>query len=313
MLQITLDIFSGRPNPSWILDEQDAREILKNIAKNRGVVTEVDSGYQGLGYRGLILESLTDHVAAQYDLPSMFEIANGASLYESKADEIAEHLISTMPSDNLRARGTEQPVEFDERLKQQLLDHLGTFPKLEIPSELDSSERSAASSTPDETAAQTRDLDKTCLIENAPYKPDFWNNANHLKLNNCYNYAVNIRTDTFAQPGRATGRYPYAKLCHELTTAVLSDGNHKRFDCLPESEKPRHIMALVLCPVLDYHWYRKHREGFWAHKPGVKPVRNVDNSGQVIYNPETCDRTSGFPPYVEFCGYFYRPKSVRVK
>lgn len=309
MLQVTLDIFSSRPNPSWILEPQEAQEILKEIARHRGVVTEVNAGYQGLGYRGLILEALSDDIPIRYGLPSTFEIANGASAYESKGLEVAERLISGMPNATLRAQGTDQAVDFDENLQEQLLRHLGSFPSLEPLSELDSThigELSAMMATP-------RDADATCTVENAPYKPEFWNNPDYLKLNNCYNYAVNIRTDTFAQPGRATGRYPYLKLCDQLTDAVLSDGSRKRFDCLPDTEKPRYIMALVLCPLIDCHWYRKHREGFWGHKPGVKRVRNTDNSGQVILNPETCDRTSGWPPYTEFCGYFYRPKSVKVK
>jgi len=311
MLRVTLDIFSGRPNPSWILTETEAREVFQDIAKNRGVVAKVDSGYQGLGYRGIILESLTDHVGSQYGLPSVFEIANGASLHESKAHEIAERLISRMHSANITARGGVEPMDFDENLQRQLLNHLGSFPRLQIPSQQDVADGGNLAMAQSMTT-EARETDNVCSIENAPYQPDFWNDPNHLKLNNCYNYAVNIRTDTFAQPGRATGRYPYLKLCPQITEAVLSDRNHKRFDCLPDTEKPRHLMALVLCPILDFHWYRKHQEGFWGHKPGVKKVRNVDNSGQVIYNPETCDRTSNFPPYTEFCGYFYRPKSVKV-
>lgn len=309
MLQVTLDIFSGRPNPSWSLDPTEAEAILKEIAHHRGVVTAVDSGYQGLGYRGIILETLADDIPTRYGLPPIFEIANGASLYESKALEIAERLIRGMPNADLRARGSDQAVDFDETLQRQLLDHLGSFPRIDTPSELDSAHAGGTAGM----AVEPRAADATCSIEAAPYKPDFWNDPDHLKLNNCYNYAVNIRTDTFAQPGRATGQYPYLKLCPQLTEAVLSDGNHRRFDCFPDTEKPRYIMALVLCPIIDYHWYRKHREGFWGHKPGIKRVRNVDNSGQVIYNPETCDRTSGWPPYTEFCGYFYRPKSVKVK
>jgi len=40
-----------------------------------------------------------------------------------------------------------------------------------------------------------------------PYLPLYWNHEKHIELNNCYNYASTIRTDTFAQPGRASGRW----------------------------------------------------------------------------------------------------------
>ncbi len=41
MLLVTADVFSGRPNPSWaITDEQEARAILKEIARSRDVITD---------------------------------------------------------------------------------------------------------------------------------------------------------------------------------------------------------------------------------------------------------------------------------
>jgi hypothetical protein len=91
--------------------------------------------------------------------------------------------------------------------------------------------------------------------------------------------------------------------CPAVTKAALADGCHRRFDCFPDQEAPRRLVALVVAPGFDYHWYRIHTkaEGFWGHKPGGTAARNVDNSGRVIWNPETCDRG----PYTEFCGYFY--------
>ena len=79
---------------------------------------------------------------------------------------------------------------------------------------------------------------------------------------------------------------------------------HHRYNCFPDSEKPRPLTALVVAPgpgFVDYHWYRLQKEGFWGHKPGSTAARNVDNSGHVITNPETANRG----PYRLFCGYFY--------
>ena len=75
----------------------------------------------------------------------------------------------------------------------------------------------------------------------------------------------------------------------------------KRGECLPESEKPRWLTALVIAPGWDYHWYRLHLEKFWGHKPGGTKATNLDDSRKVIYNPETADRGS----YTQFCGYYY--------
>jgi hypothetical protein len=145
----------------------------------------------------------------------------------------------------------------------------------------------------------------TCHIEVAPFNPAFWNNSSVIGRNNCYNYASNRRTDTFAQPGRGAGQMYTALTCPEVSRAALADGCHRRYDCFPDTEKPRWLMALVVAPGQDYHWYRLSKEGFWGHKPGGTAARNTDNNGHVITNPETCARF----PYTDFCGYFYSCKT----
>ena len=41
MLQITVDMFSGRPNPtSVVTDDAEARAILRDLARERGLLTE---------------------------------------------------------------------------------------------------------------------------------------------------------------------------------------------------------------------------------------------------------------------------------
>ena len=68
-------------------------------------------------------------------------------------------------------------------------------------------------------------------------------------------------------------------------------------------------MALVIAPGFDYHWYRQNSDGTWSHKQGHTNVTNVDASGDVIYNPQTCDRNykSAHGPlynYTIFAGYY---------
>jgi len=59
-------------------------------------------------------------------------------------------------------------------------------------------------------------------------------------------------------------------------------------------------VALVIWPNNDYHFYRRDSNGWWSHKPGQTVARNVDDSGQLISNPETANRG----PYSVFAGYF---------
>ena len=57
------------------------------------------------------------------------------------------------------------------------------------------------------------------------FEPELWNDANGIQYhNNCYNYGCNTRTDTFAQPGRASGNLYDALNCDEVQSGAVSDG-----------------------------------------------------------------------------------------
>ena len=130
MLKATLDVFSGHQNPSWILDYEEAQEVLREITSNRGIISDINSGYQGLGYRGIELELLSDEAVDQYNLTSTFKIANGASMNESKGLEVAERLITNMPSERTTSRFIDSSMVLDESFRRELLENLGTFPSL---------------------------------------------------------------------------------------------------------------------------------------------------------------------------------------
>lgn len=134
------------------------------------------------------------------------------------------------------------------------------------------------------------------------YEPAVWNDADGVQYNNnCYNYSCNIRTGTYAQPGRASGNMYGSINCAEVGAGAVSDG-------LVATDCDRgcgcreccHQVALVVAPGWDYHWYRRDRNGRWSHKPGGTPATNLDNSGNIITDPRTADR--GF--YTVFCGCY---------
>jgi hypothetical protein len=140
-------------------------------------------------------------------------------------------------------------------------------------------------------------LPQTCAIP--AYQPAFWNvYSDILRNNNCYNYSNNKRTDTFAQPGRASGQMYTALTCAAVEPAAVADGIVKLVgtDC----EDGKNKIALVVAPDMDYHWYRMDSNGYWSHKPGGTAATNLDNSGNIITNPETADRGA----YTDFCCYF---------
>jgi hypothetical protein len=307
MLRITADVFSGRPAPEWIItDEEEARTTLKEIANNRSIVAEAASADAGLGFRGFTIEPLSDELARDFELPASMYMAAGASATSAKANEVAERLIGLMrsaeSSPEASAFGEELPL--DEMLQNFLQQQLETSSRISV---------SDVEDLPKVTVEDSSEVTATCIYDTSPYNPGFWNNTPVIRQkNNCYNYASNKRTDTFAQPGRGCGHMYTAINCVEVTKASLCDGLHKRYDCFPASEAPRYLVALVIAPgpgFVDFHWYRKMREGFWGHKPGSTAARNTDNSGVVITNPATCNRG----PYTIFCGYFYTCKSQKIK
>lgn len=303
MLKMSVDIFSGRTNPSWVLSHEDTHELLKEVKSNRDMIAEGDLEIQGLGYRGITIDILSDELSKQYDVSSRFQIANGTSKHEKKGFEVARRYIKAMAK-YIPEKKVRPDFRLDESIQPLILEQMAVLEqriaKLPIWPPWIKSARDCF----------RIEFKQKCEIELGWFHPNYWNQDPTIQYNNnCYNYATNRRTDTFAQPGRASGSYPYSLNCQEVTEAALSDGVHKRCDCFPDSERPRWFIVMVIWPGWDYHWYRKHLEGFWGHKPGSTAVRNTDNSDVVISNPKTCDRG----PYTDFCGYFYTCKSMVVE
>lgn len=131
------------------------------------------------------------------------------------------------------------------------------------------------------------------------YTPSFWNDGGTVQgANNCYNYGNNKRTDTFAQPGRASGAIYTSITCSAVEAGAIADG----LEPLPASgvcKSSTCKVALVVGPGWDYHWYRLDKNLMWTHKPGGTQATNLDNSNNPISNPETADRGN----YTDFCGY----------
>lgn len=132
------------------------------------------------------------------------------------------------------------------------------------------------------------------------YEPGKWNDNNGIQFNNnCYNYACNIQTNTYAQPGEASGNKYLSFGCVEVTNGAVSDGLTKQ-DCDQPCPNCYHKVALVIAPGYDYHWYRQDDNDMWSHKPGDTPATNLDNAGKPISDPRTANRG----PYTVFCGCF---------
>merc|ERR1711974_584206 len=124
--------------------------------------------------------------------------------------------------------------------------------------------------------------------------------------NNCYNYATDIVTDSFAQPGRGSGVCPpearpcVNNTCEDVKKAAISDGltwaGHELPTSLPSQG---HFVSLHIWPKTNFHWMRMDSNMFWSHKPGGTEVRNVDNNNKKIPDPSKADVS----PWSQHCGY----------
>lgn len=317
MVRVTLDIFSGRPNPSWVLDEREAREVLRQVAATRELATPADQDRGVLGFRGLILESDEGSAAAGLDLPASFRIASGQSGAEARGLELAERLISRMGRPFPATGAPSQEGAYaDLDLRSLALGELRSAPSsgsgdaatLADAAPGDATAQAGATVIGTDASSWTTLTVGACSYEASAFNPTFWNGSRTvMRNNNCYNYASNRRTDTFAQPGRATGAQASTMACSNVTTGAVSDGAVQASTCVT-GQSPRHYMALVIWPGTDYHWYRRHSDGFWGHKPGQTAARNYDNSNNVIYDPQTANRGG----YTSFCGYLFGPSGMQV-
>lgn len=276
-LLVRMHVYSGRPDPVWIVPEQHTKKILPNLEGIQGAGKP--AGHR-MGYRGF---SVLRTDAGQSGRPMIVDTPGSNAFtgtFVSGAPAIEEYLLWTG--------------------KKALSDRLSTHARQAIEAAVPPAEQGmeALSCPP-------------CRGEDAPaYEPDWWNdNADRKATNNCYAYANNQATNTFPQPGRGSGQMFTSLTClgdDGVTAASVRDG---LVDVPDFSEMtPGWYVALVIWPDEDYHWYRQDSNGCWSHKPGMTDVINVDHAGNRITDPMTADRG----PYTTFCTYMITNSGVTI-
>lgn len=262
---VTLHIFSGRPDPTWELSSDECAALSDLITRTRDTTLAKPLGVTGYGtYRGFSVIAVREPAFDPhiYVHGGIIDVDRFAANRTGNGD-VERWLLATGGG--------------------AIADDLRQFVETEIETSV---ERSRA-------LARFR-------VE-PPFNPGKWNNdANIKKNNNCYNYANDKITNSFAQPGRGSGQQFSTFACANVGDASRRDG---QVSIASPSSTPAqgHYIALVIWPSQDYHWYRRDSNGNWSHKRGESPCQNVDESGRPIQDPRTCDRG----PYTEFCGYYH--------
>ena len=272
---VTLHIFSGRPDPAWELTSEQASELAARLASIQQTTLLKPAGIVGqLGYRG-------------FSITAVREAAFEPHIY------IHQGVVDLARFDLNRIIDS---AELEEWLLSTAGDVVSDDVRQAVRNELQGGKIQPSSQ-------------QASVLTVPPFDPGKWNNDPNIRTkNNCYNYANDTITNTFAQPGRGSGSMFSAFECGNVDTASRRDG---QVPVASASGTPAqgHFAALVVWPSNDYHWYRLDDNTRWSHKPGQTPARNTDNSGNLISDPRTCDRGN----YTSFCGFYHCiPANTRI-
>jgi RHS repeat-associated protein len=159
------------------------------------------------------------------------------------------------------------------------------------------------------------------------YNPDLWNSSDYSYYNNCYSYAVN---DPVPEPARSGVPQPGYKAFGTMpgTNDVTISGIRSRavadglvfLGMSPNqtltTPMTDYVIALVVDPSVDYHWYRHGPDGMWSSKHGWDngPANNTDAVGHVIPDPRVANESYGPNlDYTDWGGYFAVPPHMVVK
>jgi hypothetical protein len=281
-LTVTVDVFSGRSNPVMVLEGREEREMLARLRPGRRQAPVPAAPQSFLGYRGLRFE-LT---GGRRRLPQTFRLWHGILLGEGLGMSASDPGFEAW---FISARGP--------------LGRLGLGPAFHERLEVERRREHPKGGDGDKDDRRERNEGhgKRGRCECAPlYEPAWWNDGGQRQFgNNCYNYSTNYRSDTFAQPGLAAGAMYATLSCKDVRAGAVADDLIADPKANNRCPKEGHLVALVVAPGWDFHWYRKGRTGYWSHKPGGTQATNRDNSGNLIPDPRTADRG----PYVDFCTF----------
>lgn len=284
-VQVTFDVFSGRPNPQVTLSSDEAAALLQKL-KPMTMLAGADAvpfSGQPLGYRGMLIEQTGP--VREPGVPASLRLVDGKvfaqnSVYVPQDASVESLLIAA--AGRVSATALESDIV-------ALIGQEAALRTIALKNSLNTTRGAAPTLTPSVTCPRA-----------TVYEPTWWNDGGQKQLhNNCYNYACNYRTDTFAQPGRANATRISALSCIGVRPPALSDSLvswlQREIQCPAQGS----LVGLFIWPRWDYHWFRMDQSGFWSHKPGGTAVTNVDNSGKMIKDPRLADRGR----YTDFCGF----------
>lgn len=280
-IKIRLKLYSGIKDPSWvfnateIMENSDLKILLEIITNPRFFFNPENEDFcppNTLGYKGILIKILGNTQLSIYSQEILI-FGRKISFYSQLENRYIAYEIDPIVEPSLIGLvlyrynfNTLQP--YDLSYIDKILSKRASYrPNVSLP-------------------------DLTICPNSPKYSFKFWTLNKRIKnKNNCYNYAVNKRTDSFAKPGRAAG-YPISAgdICETLE-GCLKDGlveyNPRVSGDMIECVKGGKLIALFIDPEDDFHFMRQDSNGFWSQKDNDDAVTNVDNEGAPIKNPSS--------------------------
>jgi hypothetical protein len=328
MLEVELDIFSGMPNPRWLLSSAEEAELAEQVVADPGQLSAVVTADEqfSLGYRGLIVRrvkpddgawervgaAVGDTLAGEYRVGARpasrstaewllrtSEPSHKRSGVTDQLREVAAGGVALVESPS----GADDPATFTAPARTDVPDpEVARFPLLDGEG-ADSPEATSAAVGSDLIGAPWYACPSNVFLANV----DAFNRPENVTRNNCYCFASNhLAGVRYALPGRRGGSPATSITCAGVTAGLVVDG--WKYTCQPNAL----TIALVIWPNVDYHFYRLVTGGpywWWGHKPGGTPAKYTDDCGHSIYQYQG----QGYAPnnicrgnYTDFCGYFYQ-------
>lgn len=168
------------------------------------------------------------------------------------------------------------------------------------------------------------------------YNPALYNNDKSIQhSHNCFAYSMDVKdlkriqscrekNDChFHVPGKTKGHPEFSgqmgKSCGDVIGRTMADVPRAYLTDFQRACEPGFSkIGVVVDEKNDLHYYRQDNNGWWSHKPGGRPVTNVDAVGARIYRPDLASRN--YPAespgdtglnYNSFCSYMCVPRNPK--
>lgn len=285
---VILSIFSGRQNPAKQLSQRAEAELYSRLGNLRhGTRQRIGDDLWGAF---IVFRKVGKHASKFYVGGGIVDIPALPTAFVDN-NEVFEFLfsqldVSAVPFDPATLRATPARPDF----------HAGEISKYLCPT----------NPSPD-----GQDFDEFWASH---FTPD-GQIHNRNPCNNCYDYANDRLTDSFSQPGYASGQIYRGYTCKEFTYAAQLDGLRPATKLIALSPGKGWYVGLFLGTVLgedDFHWVKQDKTGCWSHKMGPNPNSEFDNSWHKIKDPPNADFNRGQNVLYKFCGYFLTHAGVTI-